>query len=115
MKPLTRPTLKQLSIVSLCHVSVTNSTLTPSRDDGIYDHTKTILWVHHEELFWFHNQIATNIRGSYLCLRLFFSAQGDQTSPAGEIPLIICAGAAAPPVGGFDTRWSIFLKPFQRE
>lgn len=47
MKPLTRPTLKQPSIVSLCHVSVTNSTLTPSRDDGIYDHTKTILWVHH--------------------------------------------------------------------
>lgn len=47
MKPLTRPTLKQLLIVSLCHVSVTNSTLILSREDGIYDHTKTILWVHH--------------------------------------------------------------------
>lgn len=68
-----------------------------------------------EELFWFSNQIASNIRRGYLCLRLFFSAKRDQTSPGGETPLIICAVAAAPPVGGFDTRRSIFLKRFQRE
>lgn len=37
-----------------------------------------------EELFWFSNQIASNIRRGYLCLRLFFSAKRDQTSPGGD-------------------------------
>lgn len=49
-----------------------------------------------EELFWFNNQIATNIRPSYLCLRLFFSAKQVQTSPGGEIPHYLSCCCSSP-------------------
>lgn len=84
------PPLKQLSIVSLCHVSVTNATLPRPVMTAFMTTLKLFYGFDTEELFWFHNQIATNILRRYLCLRLFSSAKRDQTSPRGEIPHYLC-------------------------